>query len=53
MVIEPDLLERGMQIHRRCTVIHQKVEHGLRMDTDEYPADVEDNVADQTGITVP
>ena len=47
------MFERGTQIHPRRTMIHQKVEHGLGLDVDEHPADVEDDVADQTGITVP
>ena len=53
MVTEPDLLERRIQIHPRRAMTHEKIEHGLRMNADEYPANVEDDVADQTGITVP
>ena len=53
MIAEPDLLERGIQIHPRRTMTHEKVEHGLGMNADEHPANVEDDVADQTGITVP
>ncbi len=51
--IDCNVLQGILQIQPRGAMVDQKVEPGLRMNRDDHPADVEDNIADQVGITVP
>ena len=43
-------LQGGVQIQPRGAVADQELEPGLGVDPDDHPANIEDNVADQTGI---